>query len=128
MGVTLLPSPDPGFYQEVRERGLDTSHESDDDLLDEPSSPGGAQREDATIVVKSYRPAQVTWSQLPEVGQDGLRPAQWLREVRGISPPGLWWPGLHTPASQEQLPESPCGRQACLGSPSLELPSPGGAR
>lgn len=64
--VALL-SPDPQLYQEIRERGLNTSQESDDDILDEPSSPGGTQRADTTIVVKSYRPAQLTWSQLPEV-------------------------------------------------------------
>ncbi|XP_015356970.1 rho guanine nucleotide exchange factor 16 isoform X3 [Marmota marmota marmota] len=63
---------DPGFYQEIRERGLNTTHESDDDLLDEPSSPGGTQKVDTTIVVKSYRPAQITWSQLPEVVESGL--------------------------------------------------------
>ncbi|MBZ3873839.1 Rho guanine nucleotide exchange factor 16 [Sciurus carolinensis] len=63
---------DPGFYQEIRERGLNTNHESDEDLLDEPSSPEGTQKVDATIVVKSYRPAQVTWSQLPEVVESGL--------------------------------------------------------
>ncbi|XP_035945614.1 rho guanine nucleotide exchange factor 16 isoform X2 [Halichoerus grypus] len=63
---------DPGFYQEIRERGLNTSHESDDDLLDEPSSPDGTGKADAPIVVKSYRPAQVTWSQLPEVVESGL--------------------------------------------------------
>ncbi|XP_045861900.1 rho guanine nucleotide exchange factor 16 isoform X2 [Meles meles] len=63
---------DPGFYQEIRERGLNTSHESDDDLLDEPSGPDGTGKADAPIVVKSYRPAQVTWSQLPEVVESGL--------------------------------------------------------
>ncbi|XP_063210109.1 rho guanine nucleotide exchange factor 16 [Chroicocephalus ridibundus] len=62
----------PRLYQEIRERGLNSvSHESDDDLLDEsipeePSPPG------ATIVVQSYRPAQVTWSQLPEVLDSGI--------------------------------------------------------
>ncbi|XP_060055906.1 rho guanine nucleotide exchange factor 16 isoform X3 [Erinaceus europaeus] len=35
---------DPHFYQEIRERGLNTSHESDDDLLDEPLSPSGTQK------------------------------------------------------------------------------------
>lgn len=64
--VALL-SRDPQLYQEIRERGLNTSHESDDDILDEPSGPVGTQRADTTIVVKSYRPAQLTWSQLPEV-------------------------------------------------------------
>ncbi|XP_042650701.1 rho guanine nucleotide exchange factor 16 isoform X1 [Tyto alba] len=51
----------PRLYQEIRERGLNSvSHESDEDLLEE-SIP-----EEPTIVVQSYRPAQVTWSQLPE--------------------------------------------------------------
>ncbi|VFV44628.1 rho guanine nucleotide exchange [Lynx pardinus] len=63
---------DPRFYQEIRERGLNTSHESDDDLLDEPSSPDGTGKADAPIVVKSYRPAQITWSQLPEVVESGV--------------------------------------------------------
>ncbi|XP_074748715.1 rho guanine nucleotide exchange factor 16 isoform X2 [Strix uralensis] len=62
----------PRLYQEIRERGLNSvSHESDEDLLEEsvpeePSPPGAA------IVVQSYRPAQVTWSQLPEVQQAGV--------------------------------------------------------
>lgn len=61
------PHAEPRLYQEIRERGLNSvSHESDEDLLEEPipeepSLPGAA------IVVRSYRPAQVTWSQLPEV-------------------------------------------------------------
>ncbi|XP_005404208.1 PREDICTED: rho guanine nucleotide exchange factor 16 [Chinchilla lanigera] len=63
---------DPRFYQEIRERGLNTSHESDDDMLDEAPVPEGTQRVDTTIVVKSYRPAQVTWSQLPEVIESGV--------------------------------------------------------
>lgn len=63
---------DPQLYQEIRERGLNTSHESDDDILDEPSGPVGTQRADTTIVVKSYRPAQLTWSQLPEVLESGV--------------------------------------------------------
>lgn len=62
--VTLLFFPDPQFYQEILERGLNTSHEYDDE---------GTQGADSTIVVQSYRPAQVTWSQLPEVGQEGRR-------------------------------------------------------
>ncbi|XP_008850883.1 rho guanine nucleotide exchange factor 16 [Nannospalax galili] len=62
---------DPQLYQEIRERGLNTSHDSDDDILDESSSPEGTQRAD-TIVVKSYRPAQLTWSQLPEVLESGV--------------------------------------------------------
>eukprot|EP00069_Balaena_mysticetus_P003662 bmy_16881T0 len=63
---------DPRFYQEIQERGLNTSHESDDDLLDESSSPDGTRKVDAHIVVKSYRPPQVTWSQLPEVVESGI--------------------------------------------------------
>lgn len=62
-------SADPRFYQEIRERGLTTSQESDDDLLDEPGSPEGARTVGAPIVVKSFRAPQVTWSQLPEVGR-----------------------------------------------------------
>lgn len=76
--ATLL-SPEPQLYQEIRERGLNTSHESDDDILDEPASPEGSQRADTTIVVKSYRPAQLTWSQLPEV-----------RRPHGLPFPSLW--------------------------------------
>ncbi|XP_033623188.1 rho guanine nucleotide exchange factor 16 isoform X2 [Fukomys damarensis] len=63
---------DPGFYQEIRERGLNTSHESDDDMLDEPPGPEGTRRVDTSIVVKSYRPVQVIWSQLPEVVESGV--------------------------------------------------------
>ncbi|OBS76626.1 hypothetical protein A6R68_16908 [Neotoma lepida] len=63
---------EPQLYQEIRERGLNTGHESDDDILDEPTSPEGSQRADTTIVVKSYRPAQLTWSQLPEVLESGV--------------------------------------------------------
>uniref|UniRef100_A0A4X2M0D5 Rho guanine nucleotide exchange factor 16 n=2 Tax=Vombatus ursinus TaxID=29139 RepID=A0A4X2M0D5_VOMUR len=61
---------DPRFYQEIRERGLNTSHDSDDDQ--DCLSPEGPQKTDTTIVVKSYRPAQVTWSQLPEVVESGI--------------------------------------------------------
>ncbi|EPY76883.1 rho guanine nucleotide exchange factor 16 [Camelus ferus] len=70
--VTRPLSPDPRFYQEIRERGLNTSHESDDDLLDESSGPEGPRKVDAPIVVKSYRPPQITWSQLPEVVESGI--------------------------------------------------------
>lgn len=69
--VTRPLSPDPRLYQEIRERGLNTSHESDDDLLDETPSSEGPQKVDTPIVVKSYRPPQITWSQLPEVGWAG---------------------------------------------------------
>ncbi|XP_054993754.1 rho guanine nucleotide exchange factor 16 [Sorex araneus] len=63
---------DPRFYQEIRERGLNTSHESDDELPAEPCSPGGARKVDAPIVVKTHRPPQLTWSQLPEVVELGI--------------------------------------------------------
>ncbi|XP_072222304.1 rho guanine nucleotide exchange factor 16 isoform X2 [Leuresthes tenuis] len=54
----------PCLYQEIRERGLHSTNQ--DELLDdfvvvEPPV------EDQGIVVKSYRPAQLTWSQLPQV-------------------------------------------------------------
>ncbi|XP_036918015.1 rho guanine nucleotide exchange factor 16 isoform X1 [Sturnira hondurensis] len=63
---------DPRFYQEVRERGLNTGQESDDDLLDDPLSPGGPRAVGTPIVVKNFRPPQVTWSQLPEVVESGI--------------------------------------------------------
>ncbi|NXD10904.1 ARHGG factor, partial [Nothocercus nigrocapillus] len=62
----------PRLYQEIRERGLNSvSHESDEDLLEEtiPEEPSPT---DTAIVVQSYRPAQVTWSQLPEVLDAGI--------------------------------------------------------
>ncbi|KAM6312835.1 rho guanine nucleotide exchange factor 16 [Podargus strigoides] len=62
----------PRLYQEIRERGLNSvSHESDEDLLEE-SIPEESSPPDAAIVVQSYRPAQVTWSQLPEVLEAGI--------------------------------------------------------
>ncbi|XP_059547463.1 rho guanine nucleotide exchange factor 16 isoform X3 [Myotis daubentonii] len=63
---------DPRFYQEIRERGLTTSQESDDDLLDEPGSPEGTRTVGTPIVVKNFRAPQVTWSQLPEVVELGI--------------------------------------------------------
>ncbi|XP_075762648.1 rho guanine nucleotide exchange factor 16 [Pelodiscus sinensis] len=63
---------EPRLYQEIRERGLNSiNHESDDDLLEEESIPEEHPAPNC-IVVKSYRPAQVTWSQLPEVQEAGL--------------------------------------------------------
>ncbi|KAM6046617.1 rho guanine nucleotide exchange factor 16 isoform 3-T6 [Chlamydotis macqueenii] len=63
---------EPQLYQEIRERGLNSiSHESDEDLLEE-SIPEEPSPPDAAIVVRSYRPAQVTWSQLPEVLEAGI--------------------------------------------------------
>ncbi|KAM9855562.1 rho guanine nucleotide exchange factor 16 [Aulostomus maculatus] len=59
----------PRLYQEIRERGLQSTNQ--DELLDdfvvvEPPV------EDQGIVVKSYRPAQLTWSQLPQVKDTGI--------------------------------------------------------
>uniref|UniRef100_A0A3P8T7C4 Rho guanine nucleotide exchange factor (GEF) 16 n=1 Tax=Amphiprion percula TaxID=161767 RepID=A0A3P8T7C4_AMPPE len=59
----------PRLYQDVRERGLQSTNQ--DELLDdfvvvEPPV------EDQGIVVKSYRPAQLTWSQLPQVKDTGI--------------------------------------------------------
>ncbi|XP_005057678.1 PREDICTED: rho guanine nucleotide exchange factor 16 [Ficedula albicollis] len=62
----------PRLYQEIRERGLNSvSHESDEDLLEE-SLPEEPSPLGTAIVVQSYRPAQVTWSQLPEVLESGI--------------------------------------------------------
>ncbi|XP_063273259.1 rho guanine nucleotide exchange factor 16 [Prinia subflava] len=62
----------PRLYQEIRERGLNSvSHESDEDLLEE-SLPEEPSPLGSAIVVQSYRPAQVTWSQLPEVLESGI--------------------------------------------------------
>ncbi|XP_067423215.1 rho guanine nucleotide exchange factor 16 [Emydura macquarii macquarii] len=64
---------EPRLYQEIRERGLNSiNHESDDDLLEDESIPDEHPVLNSTIVVKSYRPAQVTWSQLPEVQEAGI--------------------------------------------------------
>uniref|UniRef100_A0A8C8SL50 Rho guanine nucleotide exchange factor 16 n=1 Tax=Pelusios castaneus TaxID=367368 RepID=A0A8C8SL50_9SAUR len=64
---------EPRLYQEIRERGLNSiNHESDDDLLEEESIPEEHPTSNSIIVVKSYRPAQVTWSQLPEVQEAGI--------------------------------------------------------
>ncbi|NWJ00593.1 ARHGG factor, partial [Crypturellus undulatus] len=58
----------PRLYQEIRERGLNSvSHESDEETIPEEPSPT-----DTAIVVQSYRPAQATWSQLPEVLDAGI--------------------------------------------------------
>ncbi|NXV70739.1 ARHGG factor, partial [Atlantisia rogersi] len=62
----------PRLYQEIRERGLNSvSHESDEDVLDEPAAEEPAPQ-GAAIVVQAYRRAQVTWSQLPEVLEAGI--------------------------------------------------------
>ncbi|XP_036386373.1 rho guanine nucleotide exchange factor 16-like [Megalops cyprinoides] len=58
---------EPRLYQEIRERGLHSNNQNtDDDLLEAPPEP------DQGIVVKNYRPAQRTWSQLPQVQESGI--------------------------------------------------------
>lgn len=54
----------PRLYQEIRERGLNSTNQ--DELLDD-FVVVEAPVEDQGIVVQSYRPAQLTWSQLPQV-------------------------------------------------------------
>lgn len=57
-------SATPRLYQEIRERGLHSTNQDemlDDFVVVDPPV------EDQGIVVKSYRPAQLTWSQLPQV-------------------------------------------------------------
>lgn len=63
---------DPRLYQEFTERGLiSNSQESDDDLL-EDNTTQAEPRPDDGIVVKNYRPAQLIWSQLPQVQEAGI--------------------------------------------------------
>ncbi|XP_063799418.1 rho guanine nucleotide exchange factor 16 isoform X2 [Pseudophryne corroboree] len=63
---------DPRLYQEFRERGLISNNlESDDDLLEDNSVQAEPQPSD-NIVVRNYRPAQLIWSQLPEVQELGI--------------------------------------------------------
>ncbi|XP_078094887.1 rho guanine nucleotide exchange factor 16 [Mustelus asterias] len=62
---------DPRLYQEVRERGLTSVPESDDDLLDDTGHLESTEP-DEKIVVQNYRPAQMTWSQLPQVLEQGI--------------------------------------------------------
>uniref|UniRef100_A0A8C5L1H8 Rho guanine nucleotide exchange factor 16 n=1 Tax=Jaculus jaculus TaxID=51337 RepID=A0A8C5L1H8_JACJA len=68
---------DPRLYQEIRERGLNTSHESDE----EPSSPEATRKADTTIVVKSYRPAQALVSALPGLLERALASVQAIFEI-----------------------------------------------
>uniref|UniRef100_A0A8C9VYW8 Rho guanine nucleotide exchange factor (GEF) 16 n=1 Tax=Scleropages formosus TaxID=113540 RepID=A0A8C9VYW8_SCLFO len=57
----------PQLYQEIRERGLHAEgHGGDGEAPDE--QPG----RDRNIVVKSFRPTQLTWSQLPQVQETGV--------------------------------------------------------
>ncbi|CAL1606847.1 unnamed protein product [Knipowitschia caucasica] len=61
----------PCLYQDVRERGLHSTNQ--DELLDDfvvVEHP--VEEEDQGIVVRSYRPTQLTWSQLPQVKDTGI--------------------------------------------------------
>lgn len=69
MNSVDLPAT-PRLYQEIRERGLNSTIQ--DELLDD-FVVVEAPVEDQAIVVKSYRPIQLTWSQLPQVNS-----LQWL--------------------------------------------------
>ncbi|XP_014883672.1 rho guanine nucleotide exchange factor 16 [Poecilia latipinna] len=59
----------PCLYQEIRERGLDSTQQ--DELLEDfvvVKRPA----EDHNIVMKSYKQAHLTWSQLPQVQESGI--------------------------------------------------------
>ncbi|XP_028663272.1 rho guanine nucleotide exchange factor 16 [Erpetoichthys calabaricus] len=64
---------EPRLYQEIRERGLHASscQDADDDLLDDFVHVEHPEPDEG-IVVKSYRPAHITWSQLPQVQEMGI--------------------------------------------------------
>ncbi|XP_016150440.1 rho guanine nucleotide exchange factor 16-like [Sinocyclocheilus grahami] len=60
---------EPRFYQEIKERGLNSSSLSTEDDEFSPTEP---PEEDQGIVVKNYRAAYMTWSQLPKVKDLGI--------------------------------------------------------
>ncbi|XP_043102324.1 rho guanine nucleotide exchange factor 16 [Puntigrus tetrazona] len=60
---------EPRFYQEIKERGLNASNLSTEDDEFSPTEP---PEEDQSIVVKNYRAAYMTWSQLPQVKDLGI--------------------------------------------------------
>ncbi|XP_016141773.1 rho guanine nucleotide exchange factor 16-like [Sinocyclocheilus grahami] len=60
---------EPRFYQEIKERGLNASSLSTEDDEFSPTEP---PEEDQGIVVKNYRAAYMTWSQLPQVKDLGI--------------------------------------------------------
>ncbi|CAM4735940.1 unnamed protein product [Leuciscus chuanchicus] len=59
----------PRFYQEIRERGLNANNLSTEDDEFTPTEP---PEEDQGIVVKNYRAAYMTWSQLQQVKDLGI--------------------------------------------------------
>ncbi|XP_048066717.1 rho guanine nucleotide exchange factor 16 [Megalobrama amblycephala] len=60
---------EPRFYQEIRERGLNANNLSTED---DEFTPTGPPEEDQGIVVKNYRAAYMTWSQLQQVKDLGI--------------------------------------------------------
>ncbi|KAF4109582.1 hypothetical protein G5714_008834 [Onychostoma macrolepis] len=60
---------EPRFYQEIKERGLNASNLSTEDDELSPTEP---PEEDQGIVVKNYKAAYMTWSQLPQVKDLGI--------------------------------------------------------
>ncbi|KAI4902797.1 hypothetical protein NFI96_011165 [Prochilodus magdalenae] len=60
---------DPRFYQEIKERGLQSNTLGTDD---DDFTQTGMPEEDQGIVVKNYRAAYMTWSQLPQVQEIGI--------------------------------------------------------
>ncbi|KAM6977919.1 rho guanine nucleotide exchange factor 16 [Aplochiton taeniatus] len=62
----------PRLYQEIRERGLQSTNPSAEDELQDSLTGLEPPTQDQIIVVKNYRPAQLTWSQLPQVLEAGF--------------------------------------------------------
>ncbi|KAK9970261.1 hypothetical protein ABG768_026217 [Culter alburnus] len=60
---------EPRFYQQIRERGLNANNLSTED---DEFTPTGPPEEDQGIVVKNYRAAYMTWSQLQQVKDLGI--------------------------------------------------------
>ncbi|XP_051759428.1 rho guanine nucleotide exchange factor 16 [Ctenopharyngodon idella] len=60
---------EPRFYQEIRERGLNANNLSTED---DEFTLTGPPEEDQGIVVKNYRAAYMTWSQLQQVKDLGI--------------------------------------------------------
>ncbi|XP_030588776.1 rho guanine nucleotide exchange factor 16 isoform X2 [Archocentrus centrarchus] len=55
----------PHLYQEIRERGLHSTNQEESLEVESPA-------DNQEIVIKSYRPIQLTWSQLPQVKDTGI--------------------------------------------------------
>ena len=75
--IVLRSSATPRLYQEICERGLQSTNQDeliDDFVVVEP------QVEDQGIVVKSYRPTQLIWSHLPQVGRLLPPTHLWVRQ------------------------------------------------